>query len=136
MLKNYLNEAINIIEMKLNTKSTLIKGWSEKFNAPEEYILIMWKRAICVFLNDGKKGCKPKESDWPIIVNIFKAEMKKYLSKVDKEIKFVIKNPTVDGKKANIHYDEARKISLKKVIKEYEDELKQCCGKCKKICEE
>jgi len=125
-----------ILEMKLQSKSKLIKGWVEKFNVPEEYVLILWKRAICIFLKDGKERCKPKDSEWPIIVNIFKAEMKKYLSKVDKDIKYSIKNPTVRGKKVKIHYDEARKISLKKVIQEYKDELKTCCGKCPSICKE
>ena len=123
-----------ILEVKLKTDSKIVKGWSEKFNVPYDYFLILWKRAICAFLQDGKERCRPEKDEWPIIVNIFKAEVKKYLSKVDKRIKFIIKNPTIRGKKAHIHYEEARKISLKEVIEEYKKELNQCCKKCKSIC--
>ena len=130
MLKEILNE------IKLKSKSKLIKGWSKEFNVPEEYILIAWKWSICTFLENGKKGCKPKDSDWPIIVNIFKATMKKWLSKIDKDIKYVIKNPTIDDKKAHIHYEEARHKSLKKHFNEYKKQLKDCCSKCPKICSE
>jgi hypothetical protein len=132
-----LKDIIYSIREKLNLKtdSKIVKGWVKQFNLPDYYVMVLWKRAICVFLQDGKKGCKPKDKDWPIITNIFKAEVKKYLSKVDEDIKYVIKNPTIHGKKAKIHYDEAREISLKKVIKNYEDELKKCCEKCKSICD-
>ena len=131
LLENQINE-----KLELKTNSKIVKGWSKKYDVPPEYVLILWKRAICVFLQDGKKACKPKDNDWPVIVNIFKSEMKKYLSKVDDDIKYTIKNPTIKGKKAHIHYEEARKVSLKKVIQEYKDELKTCCGKCPSICKE
>jgi len=106
-------------KLELKTDSKLVKGWAKKFDVPEEFILVAWKTAICKFLQDGKEGCKPKDKDWPIVVNIFKAIMKKWISKLDDDIKYIIKNPTIDGKKAHIHYDEAKKIALKKKIKEY-----------------
>jgi len=132
-----IKEILDRIQEKLNLKtdSKIVKGWVKKFELPDYYVMVLWKRAICVFLQDGKKGCKPKNSDWPVITNIFKAEVKKYLSKVDDDIKYSIKNPTINGKKAKIHYEEAKKLSLKKVIKSYEEELKKCCKKCKEICE-
>jgi len=123
-----------IKELHLETDSKLVKGWSKEFNIPEKYILIVWKSAICDFMENGKNGCKPNPDDWPIIVNIFKAKVKKWLSKIEKDIKYIIKNPIVNGKKVHIHYDEAKKISLKRKIKEYEEQLKDCCNKCKSIC--
>ena len=123
-------------KLELNTKSKLVKGWSKKYDVPPEYILVAWKTAICHFLQDGKKRCKPKDDEWPIVVNIFKAIMKKWLSKLDDKIKYTIKNPTIDGEKAKIHYEEAKKKALKEQIKEYKKELSQCCGKCPSICKE
>jgi len=129
---------LNIIEElkygNLETNSKIVKGWSEKFNIEPKYLIWFWKRAICVFLQDGKKGCKLKNSDWPIIVNIFKAEVKKYLSKLDDDIKYIIKNPTIYGRKAKIHYNEAKRISLEKKVEEYKKEIKECCDKCKSLC--
>ena len=131
---------LNIIEkvknekFNLKTDSNIVKSWSNKFDVPNEYIVIAWKTAICDFLQNGKKGCHPSNSDYPIVVNIFKAIMKKWLSQLDDRIKYLIKNPTIDGEKAEIHYNEAKGIALKEKIKEYKDKLKECCKNCSDIC--
>ena len=122
--------------LELKSDSKLVQGWSKEFNVPIEFVLIAWKQAICYFLQNGKERCKPKDNEWPIIVNIFKSIMKKWLSKLDERIKYILKNPTIDGEKAHIHYEEAKKIALKEKIKEYKENLKNnCCKKCPSICE-
>jgi len=129
-----IEKKIDGLEIKSDSK--LVKGWSKEFDVPEEFILIAWKQAICYYLQNGKERCKPKDYEWPIIVNIFKAIMKKWLSKLDERIKYLLKNPTIDGRTAHIHYEEAKKEALKEKIKEYKENLKQeCCKKCPSICE-
>ena len=118
----------------LKTNSTLVKGYAKKYNVPENYLTVLWKRAICVVIKDGKKECKPKDNEWGLVNDIFRLEVKKYLSKVKKEIKYLIKNPTIKGKKVKPNYEDARKKALKKVINEYRKEIKKCCNKCKSVC--
>ena len=121
---------------KIQTKSKLVKGYSKEFKVPEEYIVLVWKIAICDFLQNGKDKCEPSKNEWGIVTNIFKAILKKYLSELDETIKYKLKNPTVKGEKVHIHYEEAKEISLKEKIKEYKNQLKECCNKCSNICEE
>jgi len=118
----------------LKTNSTLVKGYSKKYNIPESYLVTLWKRAICAVIKDGKKRCKPKDNEWGLVNDIFRLEVKKYLSKVDKDIKYSIKNPKIKGKKVSPKYEEARKESLKKVINEYKKEIEDCCKKCPSVC--
>jgi hypothetical protein len=123
-----------LLELRLRTKAHVVYSWAERFDLPFNYLVILWKRAICAYLQDGKKKCRPEGKEWGVVTNIFKAEIKKYLSKVNSKIKYVLKNPTVHGKKAHIHYEEAKKISLRQVIEKYKKELQICCKKCPKIC--
>jgi len=125
-----------IYEVKIKSNSNIVKSWAKKFDVPEEFVLIAWKQAICYFLQNGKDVCKPSEKDFPVIVNIFKAIMKKWVSKLNDDIKYRLKNPTIDGKKADIHYEEAKDESLKEKMKEYKKNLEEvCCKKCPSICE-
>jgi len=140
MLKVMLKEILEKIEVKSNglelkSDSNLVKGWSKEFNVPVEFVMITWKQAICYFLKNGKERCKPKESEYPIVVDIFKAIMKKWISKLNDDIKYKLKNPTIKGNKTKIHYEEAKEISLKEKMKEYRKNLKECCKKCPSICE-
>jgi len=134
-----LKEILEKIEVKSNglelkSDSNLVKGWSKEFDVPVEFVMIAWKQAICYFLKNGKERCKPKESEYPIVVDIFKAIMKKWISKLNDDIKYKLKNPTIKGEKAKIHYEEAKE-TLKEKMKEYRENLKECCKKCPSICE-
>ena len=118
----------------LKSNSTLVKGYAEKYDIPENYLTVLWKRAICSVIKDGKKECKPKDKEWGLVNDIFRLEVKKYMSKVNKEVKYKIKNPKIKGKKVSPKYEEARKKALKKVINEYRKEIKDCCKKCPSVC--
>jgi len=109
------------------TNSNIVKSWAKKYDVPESTMALFWRRAELL----AAKSTKCKNIPYAIATDIFKASVKKYLSKCDQDIKYTLDNPVINGKKVDIHYDEAKKFTLKEIIEQYKEQVKQLEKECK-----
>jgi len=109
------------------TDSNVVKSWAKKYNVPESLMALFWRRAELL----AAKTTKCKKIPYAIAMDIFKASVKKYLSKCDQDIKYVIDNPEIKGQKVKIHYDEARKLSLEEIVERFKNEVRELEKECK-----
>ncbi len=109
------------------TNSNVIKSWAKKYNVPESLMALFWRRAELL----AAKSTRCKKIPYAIAMDIFKASVKKYLSKCDQDIKYAIDNPEIKGQKVKIHYDEAKKVSLDQIIERFKKEIHDLERECK-----
>ena len=135
MRDKIIQEAILLFEAKcpivkgFHSNATVVKSWAKKFNVPESLMALFWRRAELL----AAVSTKCKEIPYGIVMEIFKASVKKYLSKCDPDIKYALDNPEIKGKKVKIHYDEAKKYTLKEIIEKYKEQVKTLELTCKKL---
>ena len=128
-----LLEAARCLEVKgIKSDSNIVKSWAKKFNIPESTMAMFWRwaelQAARSLARQNKSKCD--KIPYALAVNILKATVKKYLSKCDQNIKYALPNPEIEGEKVKIHYDEARKVSLKEVIENMKQDIKQLEKEC------
>ena len=108
----------------------LVKSWAKKYNVDLSIAALFWRRAE---LLAAKSAGECKRIPYGLVVEIFKASFKKYLSKCDPDIKYAIDNPKIKNKKVKIHYNEAKKVTLKEIVEEYKKEVQKLEKECKRI---
>ena len=124
-----LEEATSCPKVKgFKSDAPIVKSWSKKYNVDPSIAALFWRRAE---LLAAKSAGECKRIPYGLAVEIFKASFKKYLSKCDPDIKYAIDNPEIKNKKVKIHYDEAKKVSIKEIVEMYKKDVAQLEKECR-----
>jgi hypothetical protein len=117
------------------SNSNIVKSWAKKFDVPESTMALFWRwaelQAARSLARQNKSKCD--EIPYALAVTIFKAAVKKYLSKCDQDIKYALPNPEIEGEKVRIHYDEAKKVTLKEVIEQMKQDIRRLEKECPNV---